>query len=57
MAVEIPRFWAWIVAKSPTEFNENEVAFQNRVNSGTPKKNYNLGVFFSASSALIIVFT
>ena len=38
MAVEIPRFWAWIAANSPTEFNENEVAFQNRVNSGTPKK-------------------
>ena len=34
---EILRFWALIVTKSPTEFGENEIALQNRVNSGTPK--------------------
>ena len=42
MAVEIPRFWAWIVANSPTEFRRDDVVTRNVLNEGTPKrKRYN----------------
>jgi hypothetical protein len=40
MAVEIPRFWAWIVANSPTEFRRDGELPRNDLNEGTPKKHF-----------------
>ena len=37
IAVEIPRFWAWIATHSPTEWNEKTLVTRKVVHEGTPK--------------------